>query len=142
MRKLLLLLSLVCLAVVSFSQATVERKFTREYYLHKSHRQKTTAWILLGSGAALAVTGGIIGSQGTDDSDEGLGEHFDQGVALFATGVLAGLASTPFFIGASRNAHNAAVISFKEQKILVPQCNTLAIKTVPAISIRLPLVTK
>lgn len=139
MRKLLLLFSFVCFAIVSFSQASVDRKLTREYYLHKSHRQKTAGWVLLGSGAALVVTGGIIGSQGVDDPDEGLGQHFDQGVALFTTGVLTGLASVPFFIGSSRNVRNAAAISFKEQKMLVPQCNTIATKTVPAISIRFSL---
>lgn len=39
---------------------------TQEYYLRKSKRQKTTAWVLLGSGVTLLTTGIIVAARQED----------------------------------------------------------------------------
>ena len=47
----------------SFAQQTdTVKPMARQDYLDKSKRQKTTAWVLLGGGAALIAIGLLIGS--------------------------------------------------------------------------------
>jgi hypothetical protein len=78
----------------------------REDYLRRSKRQKTTAWILLGTGIALMVSGFIAASA----QDEGV----DAGIALiFITGpgIISSLVSIPFFIASARNKRKAMNVS-------------------------------
>jgi hypothetical protein len=63
MKIILVVLTILSLATISFSQSTVDPEFTKDYYLNISKNQKTIAWALLGGGTAIAVTGMILGNQ-------------------------------------------------------------------------------
>src|SRR5215216_2645156 len=58
--KILFSLSFLCFAVSSFCQTKMNAGVSKDHYLLKSRKQKTTAWVLLAGGAALITTGLLI----------------------------------------------------------------------------------
>ncbi|CAN5751965.1 hypothetical protein BH10BAC2_BH10BAC2_07120 [soil metagenome] len=56
MKKYILLFILAFAIGKSFGQNPANSIKTKDYYLHKSKNQKTTGWILLGSGVAAIGT--------------------------------------------------------------------------------------
>jgi hypothetical protein len=133
-KKIILPLTLLLFIVQSFSQAPAH---TKDYYLQKSKNQKTTGWVLLAGGTTMAVIGAIIFSQSDFLSSDDPGT--DAGGFLFVGGIVADLASIPFFIGSAKNARKAATISFNNQKIVFPQHNGFAARTLPSITLRIGL---
>ena len=129
---LVVMIALTGISIIA-QQTEPGRQLTKQEYLDKSKRQKTTGWVLIAGGTAMAVIGGIIFEQSEflseDDPDT------DLGGILFATGLAADLASIPFFISSGKNARKAATISFKNQKILLPLQNGFVKKNRPAITL-------
>jgi len=83
--------------------------------LKKSKNQKTAAWILLGAGAGVAITGGIIGTNAIKNSNpDDPWDIFPRGSLAGGGMVLGGLAATvvsvPFFIASGRNKKKANLI--------------------------------
>ena len=70
------------------------------YYFDKFESQKTTAWILLGAGAAVTTTGYIIFISQLNKSITG---NTDAAESLIIGGAASMLASIPFFISSSHN---------------------------------------
>jgi hypothetical protein len=80
---------------------------TQEYYLRKSKRQKTTAWILLGSGVTLITSGIIIAA---NQEEAGI-EAAIPLVFISGPGIVTSLVSIPFFISSSHNKKRAGALS-------------------------------
>jgi hypothetical protein len=75
---------------------------SREYYFEKSKRQKTTAWILLGSGIALIGSGIIIAAHQREV------EHSAVAVVLVSgPGLVTSFVSIPFFIAGGSSKRKA-----------------------------------
>ncbi len=85
--------------------------FNKEYYLEKSDSQKTTAWILLGSGLLLSTIG-IIGFSNSDFLSDNNSSTDAYGFLILGGGACTA-GSIPLFISSARNARRAAIISFK-----------------------------
>jgi hypothetical protein len=79
---------------------------SREYYFKKSNRQKTTAWIILGSGIALIGSGIAIASQQREPEYAAVAL-----VLVSGPGVVTSLVSIPFFIASSRSKRKAMNIN-------------------------------
>jgi hypothetical protein len=111
---------------------------TAEYFLQKSKNQRTAAWVILGGGAALSIVG-IIGL--ASNTVEMFYENTPADTYAFLTVAGAGIAlgSIPLFIASGRNYKKAATLSFKSQHIYIPQQNTVAFKSQPALSLIIPL---
>lgn len=139
MNKIVLLLALLAFAVTSFGQHLRDTTISREYYLQKSKRQKATGWLLLAGGTTLTVAGLIIGNQEEDPADFGLGRHFTTGLSLFVPGVIADLASIPFFISSAHHARKAATISVGTQALQWPQHHRLVAKRGGVVTIKVDL---
>ncbi len=113
MKKIIILTLLLAFATVSFSQQVVQQQsFTQTDYLQKSKKQKKTARILLGTGAALIATGVIIPEgEVTDDFDPLTFSYFhkNDGIkgAFILGGALSMLVSIPFFIASDKNKRRA-----------------------------------
>ena len=62
MKKAIIAITLPLFAICSFGQQSTNTSVPKPNtdYLQKSKKQKTTAWILLGGGATLVLTGIII----------------------------------------------------------------------------------
>jgi len=107
---------------------------TKDYYLQKSKSQKTTAWVLIGVGAAAVIAGTIVATtlKEQDDFDEGVNKLATGGYLMAAGGVSC-LISIPFFVSSGKNKRRALALSSGLQQIPIP-AKGLAIKQ-PTINI-------
>ena len=103
----------------------------KEFYLHKSKKQKITGWVLLGVGAGIASAGGIVGTNG-DSMSSMLG-----GAAVALGGGVVCLSSIPFFISAHHNKEMASTLSFGTQNIYSPQNNSAGLNVNPALILKI-----
>ena len=121
MKKVIILTLLLAFVTVSFCQQTVQKhSLTQADYLQKSKKQKKTALIFLGGGAALIVTSLLIpqgeptGSQ-FDPLTGGFYEGYkNDGIkgALGLTGVVSMLGSIPFFIASGKTSKEPTGLPF------------------------------
>jgi hypothetical protein len=111
---------------------------TAEYFLQKSKNQRTSAWVILAGGTALSIVG-IVGL--ASNTVEMFYENTPADTYAFLTVAGAGIAlgSIPLFIASGRNYRKAATLSFKGQRIYIPQQNSVAFKSQPSISLIIPL---
>ena len=140
MKKIIIVCALLVWAAISFAQQTnPQEELTKDYYLQKSKKQKTGAWIFLGLGTGSIVAGSIIGS---DKTSSGGGLFYDNagpsallilGGALFAAG------SIPMFISAGKNKHKAMDMSFRFQHIPQLQNTAKINQPIPSINLKIRL---
>ena len=126
----------LCLLIMVniYGQEAVAQNQTKDMYLQKSKNQKTAAWVLLISGTAMAIGGGIAFDNSYDDSSNTSTDIY--GIIAVA-GVVADLASIPFFISAGKNKRKAASLSFNMQNYLPYPENLITSNPVPSISLRI-----
>lgn len=128
MRKMISLAVLLAVAVISFSQQTEPSSvLTKQDYLQKSKSQRTSAFILLGTGAALlavAAPGNV---------------SFDILPILVIGGGAAIVGSIPLFIASGKNKKRAMNMSFRFQEIQLPHSRGFAGKKIPSLSLNLSL---
>jgi len=106
---------------------------TKEYFLQKSKKQKTTAWILLGTGAAAILTEAIV-----DNSQKGTGQSLTGGVMTLG-GAICTLASIPLFVSSSRNKRRAMALTINNSKIVSPRDNSTIARNHYSISVNISL---
>ena len=144
MRKICSLLVFSIIVLNGFSQSTHS---IQTDYLQKSKKQKTTGFVLLGGGAALAIVGTAIGVSSVDDelvsniTDGESDETYTAGGIMLITGLAAMVGSVPFFIASSRNnkkAH-AASASIKLETMPVVYRQGISKLPYPAAYIRINL---
>ena len=153
MKKIIVLILVFLIVGNTFSQKSLIQTQTKEFYLKKSKNQYTTGCVLLIGGTAMIIGGFISDSQKSDpDPIDPDGYSFgsylsasieqanmDIGAAgyFIIGGVLADLASIPFFISSSKNKKKAASISFSYQNIYFKQNNLSSLSVKPSIVIRI-----
>lgn len=128
MKYIILLISAVFFFNCLFSQPK-----TKEFFLERSKKQKTVAWILLGTGAAAIITEAIV-----DNSNRGTGESLTGGIMTLG-GVVCTVTSIPFFINAAVNKRRAMKLTINNNSILFPQANGAVTRNYSSISIHIPL---
>lgn len=123
----------VCLfsLVNIYGQEAVEQLQTKDMYLQKSKKQNTAAWVLLIFGTAMAIGGGIAFNNNYDVSSY---TETDISGVIMVAGVVADLASIPFFISAGKNKRKGASLSFNMQNYLPYQENQITSNAAPSIS--------
>lgn len=130
MKKVTICTMLLIFSSTSFCQQTNPAPtFSKQDYLKKSKRQKTTAWILVGGGPILFITG-VIAYQ-----------HGNAGLFLMGAGLLAEVGSIPFFISAGINKRkaNKVTLSFKIEKNKTVLPTEISYRSYPAILLKLNL---
>lgn len=117
MKKCFSILLLMVIGFNSFCQQlkNKEQKLPVDY-LEKSKKQKTTGFILLGSGAAV-FTGGALAIQHSQSKGENEFPFLIGGLAM-------SIASIPFFISSTSNKHKAKLYMRKEALMLTPNMKT------------------
>ena len=143
-RKIWALILTAFLIVNTFSASAQE--MSKQDYLDKSRTQKTTAFILLGGGIAIGLTGAILyGGKGmlsvADCIALGPCEEANYGfeTGMMIVGGLATVASIPLFVSSSNNKKKAAELSFKHQPINIPKYARNIPRSVPSITFSIPL---
>lgn len=144
MKNLFVWLTLLVYATPSFGQGITDTVYTKDQYMDMSHRQRTTGLALLGGGATLILTGLLMGDdRHTDSRTAAFNFDFapdeDGSMWLFIPGVIAAVASIPFFVRASRYSRKATEITLTEQTVLLPRQQSFSLKRQPAITVRVRL---
>jgi|SoiMethySBSTD1v2_1073268.scaffolds.fasta_scaffold12436_2 hypothetical protein len=149
MKKFLLTIAIALFFIESFSQqVNPAPSLTKQDYLDKSRKQKTAAWILLGGGAALIITGTILSANEVEEDYQNdpynpfapLTEaDFDGPEWVFTTGIFAGLGSIPLFVASSRNRRKAMTVSLKNEQFQSLKNSSLVYKPMPAVSLKINL---
>jgi hypothetical protein len=133
MRKIIVFSLFVVSFLSCFSQQTnPSNALTKEEYLQKSKHQKTAAWVLLGGGLALGVTGIIVDASNWESSG---------GDVLLVLGGVSMISSIPLFIASGKNKKRAMAAStfFKLEKIRVVHGLAFSQRAFPAVSLKINL---
>jgi len=133
MKKIIFILTVLLFTVKSFSQTVPNTGFTKEYYLQKSKNKKNTGWILLASGVVMTTVGAIGFDNTYDDSSDNSTDTY--GIVMVG-GVIATLASIPFFISSGSNARKAATLALSNQPILLPRQDSYVLNYQPSLSLK------
>ncbi len=142
MKKIIFCTMLLIIATAAFSQQpNPSPVLTKENYLLKSKKQKILARILLGGGAAFAITGMIIpkgeivheGFLGNDYKNDGI-----KGT-LKLTGILSMAGSIPLFIVSLKNKKKVTAVLLKNETIPQTQKSNLVNRNIPTLSLKISL---
>lgn len=146
MKKTIFCAMLLVIASSSFcQQIKPTQSLIQEDYLKKSKKQKTIAWVLLGSGAAFIIAGAIIPEgEFTGQYDLYLSkEHKNDGIrsAFFLAGGISALGSIPLFIISGRNKRKGmtTTVSFNNQRVVFSQQNAFVSRTQPTLTLKIEL---
>jgi hypothetical protein len=142
MKKVITLLLLIALSATSFSQQTEPNPtLSKQDFLLKSKKQKTTAWILLGGGTGLAMTGLVMG---LSDLGEAFGRAYtgqngsvnsEAAGTVFLVGLGGMVGSIPLFVASGRNKRIAMSLSFKNETTPQIQKNSLVQENIPSLKL-------
>jgi len=128
MKKFILFFFLLGLLHAASGQSTEPvPQFDKEYFLKKSRKQKTAAWIFLGAGTAMigvAAPGNV---------------SFDILPVLVIGGGTCIITSIPLFIAAARNKRKAANLAFEMKT--VPRLETAGpvSQALPSLTLKIQL---
>lgn len=126
MKKIIVFALLLLSSLATFSQQTEpSAPSTKQDYLQKSKSQRTSAFILLGSGAALLA----IAAPGN--------VSFDILPVLVIGGGAAIVGSIPLFIAAGKNKRRAMSMSFKNETAPVLQNSGFTSRVVPSLALKI-----
>jgi hypothetical protein len=140
MKKATISLLIICVTHFSFSQQTAtDVPKVQTDYLKKSKNQKTTAWILLGGGIGLILSGGIVNAHEVYDPNSFDRTYSTKGTPLVITGVVAMAVSIPLFISSSKNKKKAMSVTFRNE--IKPQLikSSFVYNPVPGLTIKIAL---
>ena len=110
-------------------------------YLKKSKTQKKNAFIMLGGGAALFLTGIVIPKGELVHSGFLDDEYKNDGIkgGLKLTGIISMLVSIPLFIASSKNKKKAMSVSFKNNPSQQIQRGSFVNRSVPSLTFKIHL---
>ena len=133
MKTIRLLLALLLVSSILVGQT---KEFSKDYFLQKSKKQKTTAWILLGGGTAMFVGGAaLFDANFYGGSNSGA----DIGGFIMLAGIIADGASIPYFISAGKNKRTAMSITFDYKPIYLSSDNLAATQAYPTLSLKIKI---
>jgi len=142
MKKIITCTVILALSATSFCQQNVQRQsLAKTDYLQKSKKQKSIAWVLLGGGATLVLTGIII-PKGDLVQEGWLGNSYENdGVkgTFELIGLVSMIGSIPFFTASKKNNKRAMSFSFKNEPATQLVKSSLIYKSVPSLSLNIIL---
>jgi hypothetical protein len=127
MKKIIILLLSFCLIIYaakaqSDSTYLMHKAGIKSLFL-KSKKQKSIAWILLGSGLGIAAIGGIV--QLNHEYSRAGGFNFDfTGAGIAVGGGIIALSGIPLFISSSNNKKKAELFIKNQTLNISPQIQT------------------
>lgn len=116
MKKIILTMLFAAMALLTYAQENNPVQLTATELFSKAKKQKTAAWICVGSGAAMVITGVIVGTHKAEGDIVSIfaleqpHQNYTSANVLLVLGGATGLASIPLFIAASRNNQKARLM--------------------------------
>ena len=141
MKKIILGIILLMLATSDFGHQTISSPvLTKQDYLEKSKKQKTTAKILFGVGGAMMVAGILVITDDiTDIFNPGDTKNSSLAEVLGYTSSAIAVASIPFLVAAGRNKRKAMSLSFKNEPSLQLQKSSFVYRAIPFLTLKFQL---
>ena len=140
MKKMLFLLAFLVVVGQSFGQNNRRPVHDKDYYLERSARLRTPAFILLGAGA-VATTAGILiihNNENSNNFDNAVGGIF-AGLALTIAGTASIIGSIPLLAISGAMKRKAARLSFNNRNILLPAQNSFVARAQPTLTFSIRL---
>ena len=128
------MMMLTCVGLQSTAQDSA-LAMQKAYYLKKAENQKTTGFILLGTGAAATIIGFLIANGSNSLSDDDL----YTGTWMLLIGGGAMVASVPFFISSGSNNRRAATITVGATMLYLPKDLAGGARCTPGLSVAVGL---
>ena len=142
MKKIITCTVILAFSATSFCQQNVQKQsLAKTDYLQKSKKQKTVAWVLLGGGATLVLTGVII-PKGDLVQEGWLGNSYENdGVkgTFELIGLVSMIGSIPFFTASKKNYKRAMSFSFKNETAPQLVKSALVYRSLPSMTLHINL---
>ena len=149
MKKLTIFITLLLFFTTSFSQQTTGTAAPKVAtdYLNKSKKQKTAAWILLGSGIIMVIIAGVIWTDAVEENVDPNNPFSPliapatttKGTGLMVAGLLVTAGSIPLFIASGKNRRKAASLSFINMRTPQIKNSSMVYKPIPSVSLKINL---
>ena len=142
MKKIITCTVILAFSATSFCQQNVQRQsLAKTDYLQKSKKQKTVAWVLLGGGATLVLTGIIIPKGDLVYEAFLFSSYENDGVkgTFELIGLVSMITSIPFFIASKKNNKRALSFSFKNEPATQLVKSNLVCRSVPSLNLKFSL---
>ena len=142
MKKIITCLVILAFSATSFCQQNVQKQsLAKTDYLQKSKKQKTYAWILLGGGATLVLTGIIIPKGDLVQEGWYFSSYENDGVkgTFELIGLVSMIGSIPFFTASKKNNKRAMSFSFKNEPATQLAKSSLIYRFVPSLNLNISL---
>jgi len=134
MKNILLVLAIFAFIVRANCQTPEISALSKEDYLRKAKNQRIAAWVSLGGGIGMIISGFSINvSEGWGDGNQ------NKGLWLSYVGGAAALVSIPLFITARKNKKRAASIGLSNQSIYLPRQSYMFVKAHPTITLKVQM---
>ena len=132
MKQAIIFILFIIVASNSFGQDSAGVSSASIDYVQKSKHQKTAAWIMLGGGLALAVTGVAVSASNWESS---------AGDVLLVIGGASMIGSIPFFIASGKNKKKARSMSAGLKMETAPSIQRASVinRSYPAVAVNLRL---
>jgi hypothetical protein len=133
---ILLIISITTLGQNSFTVPA----FTKADLLQKSKNQRTAGWVLLGSGSALIIAGGIVITDAIGNDIFSDSNNFDSktttGTVLIVTGLAAIGGGIPLLIISHRNHKKAMALAITNENIKILQQGKWSYQSCPSLTLK------
>lgn len=142
MKKIITCLVILAFSATSFCQQNVQKQsLAKTDYLQKSKKQKTYAWILLGGGATLVLTGIIIPKGDLVQEGWYFSSYENDGVkgTFELIGLVSMIGSIPFFTASKKNNKRAMSFAFKNETATQLVKRNLIYRSVPSLNLKFSL---
>jgi|SRR5688572_4627766 len=142
MKKIITCLVILAFSATSFCQQNVQKQsLAKTDYLQKSKKQKTFAWILLGGGATLVLTGIIIPKGDLVQEGWYFSSYENDGVkgTFELIGLVSMIGSIPFFTASKKNNKRAMSFAFKNETATQLVKRNLIYRSVPSLNLKFSL---
>jgi hypothetical protein len=138
--KIIIFLLSIAMAMEAGAQTKYESSAAADLMV-KSRKQKTAAWVLLGSGAVLSSIGLVVGlSTAFDALLEGDTDSGNAGGVLLVAGLAGIVGSVPLFMASAKNARKSrGYLAFKLERSATVFTKGPRINQYPAIAISIRL---
>jgi hypothetical protein len=141
MKKIVLILVLLSFTFSGYSQRITKDMSEANYYLQKSKKQKTAAWILLSGGTVMCAAGYVFFIYEGLKGDGIYGTKAKLSLAMFYAGGAAVVGSIPLFIASARNKgiSMSATAGLKMENNISQLQSSFVKTSYPALSLKINL---